>query len=51
MENKDAAQRGDKIAGDARKDLETQTGRRVSTKDNYKHLTEKDKRKSLKDKG
>ena len=49
-QNKSAAQRGGKIAGDARKDLESQTGRPVSTKDNYKHLSESKKRKSLKPK-
>jgi hypothetical protein len=47
-QNKNAAYRGGKIAGDARKDLESQTGRPVSTTDNYKHLTEGSKRKSLK---
>ena len=46
-ENKDAAQRGGKIAGDARRSLESQTGRAVSTRDNYKHLTESKKRKTL----
>ena len=48
-ENKDAASRGGKIAGDARKSLETQTGRPVSTRDNYKYLTESKKRKALKE--
>jgi hypothetical protein len=47
-ENRDAAKRGGKIAGDARKDLEGQTGRRVSTRDNYKHLVESKKRKTIK---
>ena len=47
LENKDAAQRGGQIAGDARRNLEAQTGRRVSTKDNYKNLTESKKRKAL----
>ncbi len=37
-ENRDAAQRGGKIAGDARRNLEAQTGRRVATGANYKHL-------------
>ena len=46
-ENRDAAHRGGKIAGDARRNLEEQTGRRVSTSDNYKALTEK-KNKRLK---
>lgn len=40
-ENRDAAHRGGKIAGDARRNLEEQTGRRVSTSENYKGLTEK----------
>ena len=44
-ENKDAAQRGGTIAGDARRNLEAQTKRRVSTKENYKSLTESEKRK------
>lgn len=38
-ENLDAAQRGGKIAGDARRNLEVQTGRSVATGANYKHLT------------
>jgi len=50
FQNKDAAQRGGKIAGDARKNLEAQTGRRVSTNENYKHLAEGKKRKALKPK-
>jgi len=49
-QNKNAAYRGGKIAGDARKNLEDQTGRPVSSKDNYKHLTEGEKRKNLKPK-
>lgn len=44
-ENRDAAHRGGKIAGDARRNLEEQTGRRVSTSDNYKALTEKKKKR------
>ena len=34
-----------RIAGDARKNLEKQTGKKVSVKDNYKGLTEGKKRK------
>ena len=49
-QNKDVAQRGGKIAGDARKNLEAQTGQSVSTKDNYKSLPEQKKRKLLKNK-
>lgn len=46
VENKDAAQRGGKIAGDARKKLEIESGRRVVSKENY--LAEKPQRKQLK---
>ncbi len=35
IENKDAARRGGKIAGDARAELEGQTGKKISLKDNY----------------
>lgn len=44
-ENKSVAKRGGKIAGDARKNLEKQTGKKVSVKDNYKGLAESKKRK------
>ena len=44
-ENCDAAHRGGKIAGDARRNLEEQTGRQVSTSENYKGLTEKKKKR------
>ena len=47
FENKQAAKRGGKIAGDARKNLEKQTKRKVSTSDNYKQIPEKAKRKTL----
>jgi DNA-damage-inducible protein D len=47
-ENKTAAQQGGKIAGNARKELEKKSGRRVSTKINYKELSEKETRKQLK---
>lgn len=43
-ENLDAAQRGGKIAGDARRNLEAQTGRSVATGSNYKHLTARKKK-------
>lgn len=46
VENKDAAQRGGKIAGDARKKLEVESGRRLVSKENY--LPEKQQRKQLK---
>ena len=44
-ENKDAAQRGGKIAGDARKKLEIESGRRVVSKENY--LSEVPRRKQI----
>ncbi len=44
-ENADAARRGGKIAGDARENLERQTGRSVSTRDNYKHLSSRARKK------
>jgi len=45
-ENKNAANRGGKIAGDAREKLETESGRKVSTTKNY--LTDSEKNKKLK---
>lgn len=44
-ENLDAAQRGGKIAGDARRNLEAQTGRSVATGANYKYLTSRKQKK------
>jgi prophage antirepressor-like protein len=44
-ENKDAAQRGGKIAGDARRKLEIESGRRVVSKENY--LAERPRRKQI----
>ena len=35
IQNKNAAQKGGKIAGDARKKLEIESGKKVSSKDNY----------------
>ena len=43
-ENKDAAQRGGKISGDARKELEKESGKKVSTKDNYLLKSQKQKK-------
>lgn len=40
-QNKDAAQRGGAIAGNARKDLEIETGEKVVTGENYLHLAGK----------
>lgn len=47
-ENKDAAVEGGTVAGSARKDLENRTGKKISTKENYKELTESKKRKKIK---
>lgn len=44
-ENKTAAGKGGKIAGDAREALEKETGKEVISKDNYLKLTEKHKKK------
>ncbi len=46
--NKNTAKAGGKIAGDARKALEKRSGRKVVTKENYKHLVESKKRKEIK---
>ena len=43
-ENKTAAKKGGKIAGDARKKLEQETGRRVVSQTNYKHLAQNKKK-------
>ncbi|MBK9498679.1 MAG: Bro-N domain-containing protein [Leptospiraceae bacterium] len=50
-ENKKAAKSGGKVAGNARKDLEKKSGKKVSTKENYKQLTEKGVKKDKKLKG
>lgn len=43
-ENKNAANEGGSVAGKARKDLENKSGRKVVTSQNYKQLTENQKR-------
>ena len=43
-ENKRAARSGGRIAGNARKELEAKSGRKVATEENYKLTTEKQKR-------
>lgn len=48
-ENKVAAKKGGEVAGSARKDLEDKTGKKITTKENYKDMPEKVKR--LKKKG
>jgi len=46
-ENKDAAQQGGAVAGNARKELEQRSGKKVSTSENYLKISEKEKRKTL----
>ena len=46
-ENKVAANKGGKIAGDARKNLELETGRKVSVKENYLQVPEKEVKKKI----
>ena len=46
-ENREAAQKGGEIAGDARKKLEIESGKRVSTCDNYLSDSGQNKRKKL----
>ena len=50
-ENKVAAKQGGRIAGNARRELETKSGRRVSTRENFKELTERQRRLREKEKG
>ena len=45
IENKTVAKKGGKIAGDARKKLEIESGRKVSTRKNY--LPKNDKAREL----
>ena len=47
LENKKAAKKGGKIAGDARKKLEIESGEKIVTKDNYLNEPEELKRKKL----
>lgn len=47
-ENLDASVEGGTVAGSARRDLEQKSGRRVSTRDNYKEIPEVVKRKLIK---
>lgn len=50
VQNKKAAKEGGNIAGNARKELEVKSGKRVATKENYKAITESEKKKLLKKK-
>ena len=47
-ENKQAAHAGGTVAGNARRELEKKSGRKVVTSDNYLALTQSEKRKQLK---
>jgi len=47
IENKDAARKGGKIAGDARKNLELESGSKIVSPENYLLEPEKEKRKRL----
>ena len=47
VENKDAAIKGGNIAGDARKKLEIETKRKVTSPKNYLGIPEKEKRNML----
>ena len=47
-ENLESAVEGGTVAGNARRDLEKKSGRRVSTKENFKEIPEAQKRKQLK---
>ncbi len=49
--NKVAAKQGGRIAGHARRELETKSGRRVSTRENFQDLTESQRRLLEKAKG
>ncbi len=49
-QNKKAAKEGGKIAGNARKELEKKSGKKISTKENFKSIPESEKKKLLKKK-
>ena len=44
-ENRQAANKGGRIAGDAKRDLEKETGKPVVSQDNYLEISQKDKKK------
>ncbi len=50
VQNKKAPKEGGEIAGNARKELELKSGKRVANKENYKVITESEKKKILKKK-
>lgn len=45
--NRSAARAGGKVAGNARRDLERKSGRKVATDQNYKQLPEAEARKRI----
>ena len=47
-ENRNAALEGGTVAGSARKDLEKKSGKHVSSRENYKEISEGENRKKLK---
>ncbi len=47
-EVEDAAKRGGRVAGNARKDTEKELGRPITTSENYLETPEKEKRKRIK---
>jgi len=49
-ENRGAAKEGGTVAGVARKELEARSNEKVSTRENFLHLTEKKKKKLIKEK-
>jgi len=50
-ENLDAAVAGGTVAGNAQLDLERKSGRRISTRENFKEIPETETRKQIKEKG
>ena len=50
IENKNAAKRGGRVAGNARKETEKELGRSITSKENYLSEPEKKKRKLIKSK-
>ncbi len=49
-QNKKAAKEGGSIAGNARKELEKKSGKKIANKENFKALTESEKKKQVKKK-
>jgi uncharacterized metal-binding protein len=47
--NKDAAVEGGAVAGNARQEMERKSGRRVSSPENYKEITEAVQKRQIKD--